>query len=113
MMRTFDSGATRDTDEGKLDWEGFISPVAMRVFSEYMHLHRLQSDGTLRTADNWQKGMPRRQYIKSLIRHTWDLWLAWRVDPEDTKAIVALLCAILFNTQGLLLEIALGRSVEE
>jgi len=112
-IRTFTSGATRDTDEGKLDWEGFISPIAMRVFAEYMHKHRLQADGTLRTADNWQKGMPRRQLIKSLVRHAWDLWFCWRADPENTKELVALLCAILFNVQAMLLELALGRSVEE
>ena len=112
-IRTFGSGATRDTDEGKLDWEGFVSPVAMRFFAEYMHKHRHQSDGTLRDADNWQKGMPRRQYMKSLIRHTWDLWLKWRCPPYNIEGLVDLLCAIIFNAQGLLLEIALGRYVEE
>ena len=114
-IRTFHTGATRDTDEGKLDWEGFISPLAMRFFVKYMHGYRTQADGTLRDADNWQKGMPRRQYMKSLIRHIWDLWTLWRQstahDFEDR--MVTLLCAILFNVQGLLHEIAIGRDVSE
>ena len=114
-VRTFGSGATRDTDEGKLDWEGFISPVAMHFFAEYMHKHRHQSDGQLRDADNWQKGMPRSQYMKSLIRHTWDLWLIWRSEEGSSglKKATDLLCALIFNAQGLLLEIALGRYIKE
>ena len=120
QMRTFETGATRDTDEGKLDWEGFISPAAMRHFAEYMHKHRRQADGTLRDADNWQKGMPRREYVRSLVRHTWDLWALWRwgyksIVRNDSweEQLVTLLCAILFNVQGLLHEIAIGRDVSE
>src|SRR3990167_9734133 len=97
LIRTLDSGATRDTDSGKLDWEGFISPRAMRYFAEYMHKHRQQSDGTLRDADNWQKGMPRRQYMKSMIRHVWDLWAGWDSNPDYHDNLVDLLCAIIFN----------------
>ena len=68
-VRTFDTGATRDTDDGKLDYEGFISPLVLERFARYMHTHRLQPDGTLRDSDNWQKGIPRDQYIKSAWRH--------------------------------------------
>ncbi len=112
MLRTFVTGATRDTAEGKLDWEGFISPSAMRYFAEYMHEHRTQSDDTLRDADNWQKGFPRKQLVKSLIRHMWDLWEAWDEAALDEE-MVPLLCAVLFNIQGLLHEIAMGRDVRE
>ena len=111
-LRTFETGATRDTDENKLDWEGFISPAAMLLFAEYMHKHRTQTDGTIREADNWQKGMPRKQFMKSLIRHVWDLWLVWRIG-SDVNLMDDLLCAILFNTQGLLHELAIGRDVSE
>ena len=113
QIRTFETGATRDTDEGKLDWEGFINPAAMGFFVRYMHKHRHQADGTLRDADNWQKGMPRKQYMKSLVRHVWDLWTVWRTEPERELTIIDLLCAIMFNVQGLLLEIYKGRDVSE
>ena len=111
-IRQFKSGATRDTDEDKVDWEGFISPVAMRRFVEYMHKHRLQSDGSLRDSDNWQSGFPRNQTMKSLVRHAWDLWYEWR-RGKDEVVMVDLLCAVIFNAQSLLLEITLGRDVRE
>ena len=111
-IRQFKSGATRDTDTGKLDWEGFISPVAMRRYAEYMHRHRTQADGSLRDSDNWQAGFPRRQTMKSLVRHAWDLWYEWR-RGRDEAVMVDLLCAVIFNAQSLLLEITLGRDVEE
>ncbi len=84
----------------------------MRYFAEYMDHNRLQSDGHLRDGDNWQRGFPRRQIMKSLIRHTWDLWYAWR-DADLDGRFVSLLCAILFNAQAMLHEIALGRDVQE
>lgn len=110
--RTFVTGATRDTDEGKLDWEGFISPMAMEEFASYMHGHRTQLDGVVRDSDNWKNGMPRVAYVKSLIRHTWDLWLVWSLD-RNPAALRILLCAILFNVQGLLHELVIGRSVKD
>ena len=118
--RTFNTGATRDTDQDKLDWEGFISPLWMQRFAQYMHTHRIQVDGELRDADNWQMGMPRRQYIRSLIRHTWDLWLLYRAGPKDDdpvglweQRLLELLCAIHFNVQGLGYELLIGRDVSE
>ena len=110
--RTFNTGATRDTDEGKLDWEGFIAPLWMQRFAEYMHTNRTQVDGDLRDADNWQKGMPRRQYMKSLIRHTWNLWMEWRGQRRG-RLLLELLCAIHFNVQGLGYELLIGRDVSE
>ena len=53
-IRQFDTGATRDTDQNKLDPEGFLSPMVMKCFFEYMHKNRKQSDGKLRASDNWQ-----------------------------------------------------------
>jgi hypothetical protein len=101
-MRYFETGATRDTDEGKLDFEGFLSPRVLYRFAEYMHHHRRQADGVLRASDNWQKGIPREAYMKSLTRHFMELWLCWREGVDET--INDILCAILFNTQGLLHE---------
>lgn len=101
-MRYFDTGATRDTDEGKLDFEGFLSPRVLYRFAQYMHYHRHQADGKLRASDNWQKGIPAEAYMKSLTRHFMELWLCWREGVHEK--INDILCAILFNTQGLLHE---------
>ncbi len=109
-IRTFDTGATRDSDSGKLDFEGFLSPLVLERFSEYMHIHRVQPDGKLRDSDNWQKGMPKAQYMKSLWRHFMDLWKSHRglrVTDRITGAEVTTedaLCAVLFNAMGYLHE---------
>lgn len=102
--RTFDTGATRDTDEGKLDYEGFVSPLVLERFAQYMNKHRTQPDGSLRDSDNWQKGIPLIEYMKSLWRHFMDLFKEHR-GYTSREGIEDALCAILFNTQGYLHEI--------
>ena len=102
-MRTFESGATRNSDNEALDYEGFISPVVLKVFGEYMHKHRLQADGNLRDSDNWQKGIPQEQYVKSLIRHTHDLWMENRGFKSREGRLDAI-CGVLFNAMGWLYE---------
>ena len=103
-MRKFDSGATRDNNENKLDYEGFLSPIVIKRFAEYMNKHRVQADGELRTSDNWQKGIPKDVYIKSLLRHVMDLWADHR-GYESRDGTEEALCAILFNAQGYLFEL--------
>lgn len=114
-MREFGTGATRNDDKTKNDYRGFRSPLAMKRFGDYMTEHRVQSDGTIRDSDNWKKGMPRKAYLSSLIRHVEDVHLIMEghvaLNP-DTKEPVALdeaLAAIMFNSQGLLHEVMLGR----
>lgn len=109
-MRKFASGATRDTNIGKLDFEGFFSPIVLERYAQYLHKHRVQSDGKLRDADNWQKGIPIETYMKSKVRHLIYTWLLHRgfpaiddkgneVDLEDS------LCAEIFNSMGMLFEL--------
>ena len=62
-MRNFDTGATRDVDTNKLDFEGFLSPVVLERYAEYMHKNRVQADGNLRDSDNWQKGIPKKSGV--------------------------------------------------
>lgn len=113
-VRTFGSGATRDTAENKLDYEGFLSPLAIRRYAEYMHKNRVQSDGSLRDSDNWQKGIPVCVYMKSKWRHFMDTWTKHRSHGallDDAKYGVSFsaldgleeaLCGELFNTLGYL-----------
>lgn len=101
----FDSGAMRDTDEGKLDYEGFLSPAVLHRFAEYMHKNRFMEDGTVRDSDNWQKGIPKDAYMKSMWRHFMDVWMLHRgVLSEDVVKMDEALCALLFNVQGYLHE---------
>ncbi len=110
-IRTFDTGATRDTAEGKYCYEGFLSPLVLQRFGAYMHKHRLQTDGSLRAADNWQKGIPRQAYMDSLLRHVMDVWLEHDGFPSR-DGLEDALCAIIFNAQGYLHEVLLGRGKE-
>lgn len=104
-MRTFETGATRDADDSKYDFEGFLSPLVLERFAEYMHKHRKQKDGSMRASDNWQKGIPLDAYMKSGFRHFRDWWRAHRGYPTTTgDGLEDELCAILFNVQGYLHE---------
>ena len=103
-MREFSTGATRDDDTEKLDFEGFLSPLVLHRYAQYMHEHRKQADGKMRDSDNWQKGMPEKAYMKSLWRHFMDVWMIWREHTPKGKIWEDTLCAVLFNVQGLLFE---------
>ena len=102
-MREFKTGATRDNDTEKIDPEGFLNPEVIKVYCEYMHHHRKQADGKLRDSDNWQRGMSKSVYMKSLWRHFLDLWLEHR-GYKSREGIILSLFGILFNTMGYLLE---------
>jgi hypothetical protein len=103
-MREFDTGATRDTEEGKYDYEGFLSPLVLERYAEYMHKNRLQADGKLRGSDNWQKGIPLDVYMKSMWRHFILVWMEHRFEPA-TDAQEEALCGLLFNAMGYLYEL--------
>jgi len=108
-MRTFKTGATRDDETNKLDFEGFFSPQVMERYAQYMHKHRIQPDGNLRDSDNWQRGMTRDSYMKSGWRHFFGWWkehrgLVSRDGLEDA------LCGVIFNASGYLFEVLNERS---
>jgi hypothetical protein len=119
VLRRFDTGATRNLAENKLDYEGFLSPVVLERYARYMHSHRKQKDGSLRSGDNWQAGIPKDVYAKSLIRHTFDFWRGWRghgvVDPDSglPVSLEELCCAIMFNVMGILHELLKQKPTEE
>ena len=133
-IRQFDTGATRDTDEGKYDYEGFLSPRVIERYGEYMHKNRTMRDGSIRDSDNWQKGMGLTTFMKSGWRHFFDqwrihrvmVWLAESVDdapPTNAELVRELpryeldaleedLCGVLFNTFGYLHELIIAREEE-
>lgn len=103
-MREFKTGATRNDDTDKLDFEGFYHPLVMEAFAKYMHKHRIQADGKLRESDNWQKGIPKEAYMKSAWRHFFSWWKSHRGLKTD-EDIIESICALQFNAQGYLLEL--------
>ncbi|MFI4971126.1 MAG: hypothetical protein ACHP7H_00485 [Hyphomicrobiales bacterium] len=112
-VRTFGTGATRDLDANKLDFEGFLSPLVLKRYAEHMHKARKMPDGSMRASDNWQLGIPVDAYMKSLFRHMFDVWATHRgiectevVRGVNTvKDIETELCAVLFNSSGMLHEL--------
>ena len=116
-MREFATGATRDDATTKPDYRGFFSPAVLKRFGEYMLGHQIQADGKLRASDNWKKGIPQQEYLSSLLRHVVDLWAQLEAlergaqNPLSEYHIQELLCATLFNAQGLIHERLLGRNV--
>lgn len=102
-MRKFKTGATRDTDCGKLDYEGFLSPLVLERYARYMNTHRIQADGNVRASDNWQKGIPQDVYMKSMWRHFMDVWMDYR-GHNDCGSLDEKLCALMFNAMGMLHE---------
>lgn len=112
-VRAFETGATRSGDAGRYDPEGFLSPIAIERYCVYMQKNQLQPDGSIRTSDNWQKGLPKETYVKGLWRHMLHLWTRFRGYPvQDPKAATDIeedLCALLFNVQGMLHEVVKAR----
>lgn len=101
--RAFDTGATRNNDAGKLDFEGALSPLVLQRYVEFLHKHRPQPDGTIRDADNWQKGMPQEVWMKSAWRHFHAVWLHHRGGaPEGLESFDDAICATIFNLMGLM-----------
>jgi len=112
-IRQFDSGAYRDSDDNKLDFEACFSPLVLQRYAEYIRSKRkvpIWKDNGVRPDDNWQKGISRDSYIKSKARHFISTWLIHRGFPAfDNKGnkvnLEETLCAELFNTMGYLFEI--------
>lgn len=101
VVRRWDTGATRDIDTDKLDFEGCLSTYVLEAFAEYMKSCSLLADGTRRDSDNWQRGLPVDVYMKSMWRHFFAVWKSHRRgEPNRTD-----LCALLFNVQGMLHEV--------
>lgn len=102
----FATGATRDISKDKPDYEGFLSPLVLEAYGRFMHYNRELEDGSLRESDNWQLGIPRDNYMKSLWRHHVDLHLHHRgLGHHAKQTLVWTLCAIIFNASGYLHEL--------
>lgn len=108
-IRKFESGATRDTAEGKLDYVKALCPLVLKRYVQYLDKHRKMPDGSMRDFDNWKQGIDEAVYHSSSGRHFFDTWLLTEgFTAEDNHGPVELedaLCAQLFNIMGRLHEI--------
>ena len=106
--RQFPSGANRSDDSQKPDFEGYLSPLVLERYGQYMLAHQYHGK---RTSDNWQKGIPKDAYMKSAFRHFMDWWMKhrdpWAWTREETEDA---LCGTLFNAMGYLHELLKERN---
>jgi len=113
LIRTFDGGGIRDLDKDKFDIEGFLSPLNLHRYFQYMHEHRILPNGEERESDNWQALFGEKHLnvcLKSLLRHVHDLWLHHRGHKEKTtETLENSLCAIIFNASAYLFKLLLDK----
>ena len=105
--RVFEGGASRNSDDGKLDYDGFLSHEVLESYALYMQQMRYLEDGSKRDSDNWKLGIPKDQYMKSIWRHFMDVWQSQHNKPQESGVSydkVRQLNALLFNVMGLLYE---------
>lgn len=98
-MRTFESGANRNSDDEKYDYEGFLNPLVIEAFGKYMNKHRHLEDGSLRASDNWQNLFGEQHLdvcMKSAWRHFLDLWKEHR-GYTSIDGIDEAICGLMFN----------------
>lgn len=112
-MRKYASGGIRDNEEGKMDLEGYLSPLVIKSYGEYMLKNQQLPDGSTRGSDNWQQGFGDNHLdvcIKSKMRHDHDLWLNHRGFPEQARSDSIEACnAILFNTSAYLHQLLIDK----
>ena len=116
-MREFETGASRSSESGRIDPEGYLNPLVLERFCDYMLKHQVTADGKLRSSDNWQKGIPTDRAIKGMWRHMLHLWTRHRglpvKDPLAAADIEEDLCAIWFNVNVYLWELIRDRIAAE
>lgn len=107
-MRGFNTGATRDTAEGKLLYNKFLAPNVLTQYAKFMSMNRLQSNGELRDGNNWQKGIPMDVYEDSMARHYHEFWTMYEdrdnLDRADEIEMIGSAMGLLFNVMGWTLE---------
>jgi len=113
-MREFETGAIRDDNKDKLDFDGFFSPLVLKRFAIYMNKHRTMKDGSIRDSDNWQKGFGDLEEhsatcMKSMFRHFMDVWGIHRGDESIEVDLDEALCGVMFNTMAWLFELLKNR----
>lgn len=129
-IRTFNTGANRNSDVGKVRYHGALSPLFVKGYGEYIEENSLLPDGTRRSNGNWQNlfGTPEEHEEvcnESKYRHYEDYRLIKdgfleqsRPYLEDgiTNVIDAKLKSLygdLFNTQAIIFKLLLEKQKME
>jgi len=104
-MRKFETGAIRDSDEGKIKYVDAICLEFFQMYGSYMRKHCVQKDGQCRSTSNWKKGFGLDVTIDSFFRHAVDFVLSHYGIPVDSKlSHEDLACAVRFNLEAYMQE---------
>lgn len=106
-IRKFDTGATRDTADGKFEYDKYLSPQFINGFARYMNKHQTLPDGSKRAGDNWQQGFPEDVLVASAWRHFFDFWAIMRnymvYDERDNPVELGdAVYGLVFNLQAIM-----------
>lgn len=90
----FETGAVRDTQEGKGRFDLLPYYAITRLAQHFENGARKYTD------DNWRKGIPLRRYLDSLMRHTFKFMAG--MQDEDHLAAIMWNAACLLETQEMI-----------
>jgi hypothetical protein len=105
-MRTFETGAVRDSETGKADYVETISWTAFGRYADYM-----TGKKTKYGEGNFKKGIPIDVYETSMVRHI-QKYLANKYEGAQLEPAEDHLSAILFNVFGIMHEEARAHSAD-
>lgn len=95
-ITTFKSGAIRDNQEGKPDFNETISWTAFNRYAKYMTGKKAKYG-----AGNFKKGIPTSSYVASMLRHV-DKWMRNTYENGQDELNEDHLSAIVFNVFGIM-----------
>lgn len=110
-MRKFETGATRNSDEGRYNPARSIGWRAMAAYANWVEKHATLPDGSKRPTDNWKKGFPLDAIEVSLGRHAMEFLAA--VERGDYEAADESAMGIWFNCQAYVFEREKAKEAEE
>lgn len=97
-VRKFESGAIRDTSNGKESYIETLSWTALKRYAQYMTAKKAKYG-----AGNFKKGIPIESYEESLVRHI-QKYLENKYENGNEEKGEDHLSAIIFNTFGIMHE---------
>lgn len=98
QVRSFDTGAIRDLEDGKEDYIETISWTAFRRYAQYMtECKKRYSEG------NFKKGIPEEAYRRSALRHI-SKYLINTQEGGSLEPHIDHISAAIFNLFGILHE---------
>lgn len=97
-ITTFDTGAIRDSQDGKVDFIETVSWTAFNRFARYMTGKKVKYG-----SGNFKKGIPVSSYEQSLLRHV-HKYLVNKHEGGNEEVNEDHLAAIVFNVFGIMHE---------